>query len=160
MGDHRRAGVDVERHDDGAPTSPTPTIGQANVRALVMLMYSAFTLAGFACFFFPSRAVTSHVDPTYTYVWAGFFFFGGLASLIGAISQGWWGEMIGLPLIASASLLYGTAVLVQYSDPNRRDGAFLFVGALLIAQGLSLAERWVARWRLLRVAQRISREAE
>lgn len=130
-----------------------------SVRPLILSMYILFSGAGVASLMFPSRAVSSNVNPAFTYVWAAFFLVGGLTCLAGVLTHSWWGEMIGLPLIASSSLLYGTAVLIQYSDPSRRDGAYLFVGSLLVAQSISLAERWVTRMRLVRMAQRISREA-
>lgn len=144
-------------------TGPLPSVGGpgTNVRALIVVMHVLFTGAGVACFFAPSRAVAGQVSGWMTVVWAGFFFVGGLLCLFGALfGSMWWGELLGLPLISASSLIYGSALLITYSDPTRRDGAYLFVGLLLCAQGLSLGERWVTRWRLLRVSQRITdREA-
>jgi hypothetical protein len=146
-------------------TGPLPAAGGSgtNTRALIVVMYLFFTAAGVACFFAPSRAVAGQVAPTLTILWASFFFVGGLVCLLGSISGVWWGELLGLPLIASSSFIYGSALLIQYGstlDTPRRDGAYLFVGLLLLAQGGSIIERWVSRWRLLRVAQRITnREA-
>lgn len=144
-------------------TGPLPVAGApgSNVRALIVVMHLLFTAAGAACFFAPSRAVAGQVTPWMTIVWASFFFVGGLLCLLGALSGSmWWGELLGLPLISASSLIYGSALLISYGDPSRRDGAYLFVGLLLCAQGLSLGERWVTRWRLLRVSARITdREA-
>jgi hypothetical protein len=144
-------------------TGPLPVAGGGSVtavRPLLLLMYLFFTAAGLACMFAPSRAVAGQVAPWMTLVWAGFFLVGGIFCFVGAVGQRWAGELLGLPLIAASALIYGSALLISYSDPSRRDGAYLFVGALLVAQALSIVERWVTKLRLFRVAQRITdREA-
>lgn len=150
----------MAEHGD-VPTGPLPAAGGGavtNVRLLILLMYLFFTAAGFACLFAPSRAVAGQVAPWMTLVWASFFLVGGGLCLAGALAERWAGELLGLPLIAASALIYGSALLISYSDPMRRDGAYLFVGALLVAQSLSIVERWVTKWRLFRVAQRLTPE--
>lgn len=149
------------RMSSSEDTGPLP-VGNAvtNVRVLILLMYAFFTAAGLVCLFAPSRAVAGQVAPWMTLVWASFFLVGGTLCLLGALTKRWAGELLGLPLIAASALIYGAALLFSYSDPMRRDGAYLFIGALLVAQSCSIVERWVTKWRLMQVAQRLTdREA-
>lgn len=129
---------------------------------LLQIMYVAFIIAGAVALFFPSQAVENRVPSWAVFVWASFFLVGGISCSIGLWLKHWLGELAGLPLLVSSALLYGVAVAAQYDSPSpgRSDGAFLFVGALLIAEALGLFERWIALWRLLRIAARVAAEED
>jgi hypothetical protein len=123
-------------------------------------MYLAFSGGGLAALFFPSNAVAANVPSWMVYVWASFFIAGGLICSVGMIVRRWAGELVGLPLLASAATLYGVAVGSQFWEPSRHDGAYLFVAALLLAQAAGLLDRWVAQWRLLQLARRLTADGD
>lgn len=115
------------------------------------LYFALFVVAGVSGILAPSRAIQDNVPHWGTYVWGSFYLLGGVVCLIGLIRKTRAGEMIGLPLISSASALYGIAILIQYT--TQQDGAYLVVSALLIGQSLNLLERWVDAMKLFRLIQ-------
>ncbi|GAA4992602.1 hypothetical protein WHI96_07990 [Pseudonocardia tropica] len=116
-------------------------------RWLLVPFYGFLFVAGLIALGHPSAAVSMSASPLFTWVWAGFYVVGGFTCTVGALFKSLWGEAAGLPLIASASAIYGTAVLLTYSD--REDAAYLVVGLLLMSQALGLFDRWLGVMSLL-----------
>jgi uncharacterized membrane protein HdeD (DUF308 family) len=118
-------------------------------RLFRFMAYLSVTLAGVFTMFFDSKAVDK-VAPEWTaYVWGIFMILGGVVSAVSLLRKSWAGELIGLPLQASAHGFYGTVVLLSY--PFFGDGAFLFVGTLFLAFSLLTADRWLRFWRISKI---------
>lgn len=120
-------------------------------RIVQPLSYAFFVAAGVFAFIQPSEAIRYVVPQWATYVWAAFFVIGGLLCVVGAATSRLAGGVIGLPLLCSASLLYGVSVLVQIG--HFHDGAYPIIGLLLIGQAVQLLDRWIGALYLLRMLQ-------
>lgn len=121
--------------------------------ALVMdLTYAA---AGVLAILFPSKAVADTVPTWGIAVFGTFYIAGGLLCAIGVLSSKAGFRFVGLPLMIGSSAMYGGAVIIQYF--RLHDGAFLFVGTLLLATAMGLADRWLVVSRRFHVVREGSR---
>lgn len=88
-------------------------------------------------------------------VMSWFLLVGGLCCTIGAVTEKWWGEYVGLPLLASSFMVFG---LISSSDAW---GAAPYLAAANLALLFAVALGLLARWRDARAVYRLaSRLAE
>lgn len=133
-----------------------PLAARLRTRWPLLLMYVVLVAAGVVSLVAPSRLVYSLIPGWVTVVWACFFVAGGGAAAVGVVRGDWAGEVIGLPLAASACALYSGALLVQATAfSGRVSGAVVFVALLSAAYALGLAERWLTASSLLRITRRV-----
>lgn len=110
-----------------------------------------FITAGVCCLLAKSSAVKYLVPNLIPYIWALFYIIGGVLCLGAVIRRNPIGKVLGLPLLASASALYGICIFLQYYRYN--DGAYLIVAALLIGHSFSLLSRWAGALHLFHTIQ-------
>jgi hypothetical protein len=110
-----------------------------------------FIVAGVWCVLAKSNAVKYLVPHLIPYIWAAFYTIGGILCLGAVIKRNPIGKVLGLPLLASASALYGACILLQYQRYN--DGAYLIISTLLIGQACNLIGRWIGAMRLFHTIQ-------
>ena len=122
---------------------------------LLTVYFLLFVIAGSVALVTPSKAVQYAVPPWGVFVWATFYAIGGLVCLAGVVAHSKAGEIVGLPLIAAASALYGMSLLIQFGEVNL-DGGYLTVGALLIGQAFNLTHRWFYAMRVFRDVQGVA----
>lgn len=120
-------------------------------RWVMIVFYLFFIAAGIMIFAVPSHAIRVEVPTWSRYIWAAFFIVGGLLCTFGVFLKNTVGGVIGLPLLSSASALYGVSLCLQYEMGH--DGAYLVVGTLLIGLALSLLDRWVGTREVFRAIQ-------
>jgi hypothetical protein len=120
-------------------------------RFIMIAFYFCFIVAGVLIFAIPSRAIRVEVPTWSRYLWALFFITGGLLCMVGTSLKTTVGGLIGLPLLSSASALYGVSLCLQYEMGH--DGAYLVVGTLLIGLAFSLLDRWVGTREVFRAIQ-------
>ncbi|MEU9819197.1 hypothetical protein ACIGG9_16100 [Pseudonocardia alni] len=126
-------------------------------RWLLVPYYLLPCAAGLVALLHPSAGVVaaSVTLPWLVLIWAGFYVLGGALCTVGVTLKQLWGESLGLPLLASASTIYSTALLLSYPE---RGGAALVVGLLLMTQALGLLDRWMGVMALLRRARELETE--
>lgn len=118
--------------------------------------YLLMAAAGALAAIWPSPNVSSAAAAAsyLVLVWDAFLVVGGLCSAIGAITQRWIGEYVGLPLLASVFAVYGVAALVGGRPFALAGGAaFLGITALFAGRWLDVA----AVRRLASAAGRLTR---
>lgn len=116
----------------------------------------AYVAAGVLAILFPSKAISATVADWTIAVFGGFYILGGALCALGVVLRQAAPRYVGLPLMIGASAMYGSAVLIQFFRLN--DGAYLFVGTLLLATAIGLFDRWTVISRSLRLVQRKERE--
>ena len=121
-----------------------------------LMMYLAYMTAGVFAILFPSHAIRSALPDWAIAVWGSFFVIGGAICAVGILIKNPAVRYVGLPLMISASALYGCSVLLLFVD--QYDGSYLFVGILLLATAIGLFERWNFLAQRLRLLQRKERE--
>lgn len=104
-------------------------------RVARILGYTLFALGGLAAIIWPSPAV-ARATGWLVYVWAAWLVLGGSCSMIGAVTDRWLGEYVGLPLLFSAFGVYG-AVVASSGRLASSAGAMVLVAIALI-----LGARW------------------
>jgi hypothetical protein len=120
-------------------------------RAILVTYYALFIVAGIIVLSVSSKAIRTGVPDWMQYIWGGFYILGGMICSTGVAKKSLpWG-IIGLPLLSSASGIFGVCLYLQFQ--RAFDGAFLVTGTLLIAQALNLLDRWIGTWRLFGAIQ-------
>ena len=100
--------------------------------------YLFFTLAGIVAFFSPSRIIVSALVQILVYVWCSFLIVGGGLSLGSKIRNTWAGEIIGLPLLSTASYVFGILLFVRGTS-----SAAIAVGGIMLGLGTAFVGRWI-----------------
>lgn len=131
-------------------------------RTIVSIQYVLMTLAGIVSFIRPSTSVYSVVPPGAVYTWAGFLVVGGAVSFVGAATGYRIGEVIGVPLVGSACVIYALSVIYQSSIQTTRSVfVFVFVGMLILSYAVGLLDRFISAWNIVHVTEEIiTREEE
>lgn len=123
-------------------------------RTFVGIQYVLILCAGVVSTIKPIPTVYSVVPPTTVYVWACFFIIGGLASLLAVASGYRIGEVVGIPLIGSACLIYGVAVVYQSTIQTTRSVfVFIFVGVLFVSYAAGLFERFISALNVVQMSE-------
>lgn len=111
-------------------------------RFIVASGYLLLAVAGVCAYLWPAPSIARALDgggnpQAYLILaWDAFLVVGGLASAGGVIADRWFGEYIGLPLLASVFAVYGVAAGGSGLPTSRAGAATLIAVALLI----------IARW--------------
>lgn len=118
------------------------------------VMYAAVFVAGTMYLLQPSETVQKVLGKDLAQIWAWFLVIGGLLCLASYLKPVV-AEYIGLPLIATALLIYGIGiVMLEGADPRwlPRPGALLFIGT-----GIHLAYIFVQMFRKVMAHDRVRR---
>lgn len=115
------------------------------------MAYLAFTVAGTFAFIFPAQVILNSLQAVLVYAWAGFLAGGGLLALVGSLRRTWAGELVGLPLLAASSAVFGGALLGYGQTSAAIAIGFVFLG---------ISGSQVARWMDLLPLPKISREVD
>lgn len=117
----------------------TPNRRASKRRFVYAAGYLLMAVAGVFAGLWPSPSVENAAASSQLLVtvWNAFLLVGGLASAIGAITERWIGEYVGLPLLASVFAVYGVAAVASGRETSYAAGA-AFVGIALLFMG-----RWV-----------------
>lgn len=101
--------------------------------------YLLMAVAGIFAGIWPSPNVSNAAAANQYLVltWDAFLVLGGLFSSIGAVTERWLGEYVGLPLLGSVFAVYG---LASFASPNR---AAFAAGAVFLAIALLITSRWL-----------------
>jgi len=113
-----------------------------------ILMYGFFVVAGVLAFIYPTRAILDALQTYLVYLWSSFLFLGSVLSLYGALRDRYSGEIIGLPLLATANAIFGTALLAYGSSP-----AAYAIGCIFWGIGFGLLGRWFEMKAILKIAR-------
>lgn len=123
-------------------------------RIIVSFQYLLVLIAGIIAVVKPTPTVYSVVSAWVVYAWALFFLVGGAIALVGAVSGYRIGEIIGIPLIASASLVYGVAVIYQSTIQTARSVfVFIFVGVFAISYAVAMFDRFIDACNIIRISE-------
>lgn len=123
-------------------------------RGLRTVAYLFISMAGFLLIWSP---ILTEVYSDIAEVMAWFLAVGGFLSFLGALVRRWWGEFMGLPLLASSFMVFA---LISTKDTY--DVAPFIAGAnflLLSAIGLALSARWWETWQSYRLAIHIAKHS-
>lgn len=123
------------------------------VRILWAAAYACFTFAGVVAFFSPSQLIASTLIKVFVYGWASFLTAGGGLCFIGKTRDSWAGEIVGLPMLSTANLIFGFLLLSQ-----RPTSASIAIGGMFCGVGIALISRWVEMRRLAKVNEGVNRE--
>jgi hypothetical protein len=100
--------------------------------------YLLMAVAGVFAGIWPSPNVSNAAASGYlVFVWDTFLVAGGLCSSVGSVTERWFGEYIGLPLLGTVFAVYGLATFLA---PNRVAFA---AGAAFLGMAMLLASRWL-----------------
>ena len=116
------------------PRRKYPTAARRLLRGTGYLMLA---VAGGGGFFVYSEALNATIG-VMTFAWAAFLLLGGGLGVYSAVSDRWIGELAGIPLLCSALMVYGFALLIIVPST---------AGIIIAALMLSLAFLLLARWR-------------
>lgn len=86
-------------------------------------------------------------------VWDAFLVAGGVCSSVGAVTERWLGEYVGLPLLGAVFAVYG---LASFASPNR---AAFAAGAVFLGIALLIISRWLDVAYARRLARRAVQDA-
>lgn len=96
--------------------------------------YTMMAAAGAAAFAIPINSIRSSTG-WLVYVWASFLLLGGLVCALGAFTDRWIGELLGLPLVSSAWAVYFVVLILARTASGAAAGlAFGAVAAILWAR--------------------------
>lgn len=127
-------------------------------RVFIGVQYVLILCAGVVSMIKPTPTVYSVVPPVTVYLWAGFFVLGGLTSLLAVASGYRIGEVVGIPLIGSACLIYGVAVVYQSTIQTARSVfVFIFVGVLFVSYAAGLFERFISALNVVQISEETRR---
>lgn len=115
------------------------------LRAIVYVLTAA---AGALLVIYPLRTALQLLAAAYTYAGAGLLLLGGVLAAAGAFWDRWSGEALGLPLVVTAYVLFGSVLCIGGSV------AGVAVGLLFVATALIHLDRWSYTMYMLRVAAR------
>lgn len=123
-----------------------------------MVGYLLMAAAGVCAVIWPTRSVeeaTNRLDALIL-LWAGFLLVGGLLSAYGALTDRWFGEYTGLPLLAVVFVVYGIGALTlgPSSGWTSVAGGMVFLGVSCLLLG-----RWRETFLLRRAAAAQARAA-
>lgn len=124
---------------------------------LYALMYIMIALAGILAFIYPTQTVESHVEAG-AYVWASFYFLGGVTSAIGVSTKRWAIEWIGSAPLAAACAVYALSLGARAITVPHNRGVIGFLALLFAAFMFRNLARFVELWRLSRMARRLTRD--
>jgi len=113
-----------------------------------ILMYSFYVVAGVLAFIYPTRAILDALQIYLAYLWSSFLFFGSALSLYGSLRDRISGEIVGLPLLATANAIFGTALLAYGVSP-----AAYAIGLIFWGVGFGLVGRWFEMKAILKIAR-------
>jgi uncharacterized membrane protein HdeD (DUF308 family) len=101
--------------------------------------YLLMAVAGVFAGIWPSQNVSNAAaaEEWLVLVWVAFLVIGGICSSVGAATERWLGEYIGLPLLGSVFAVYG---LAAFANTSRSVYA---AGALFLAIALLISSRWL-----------------
>jgi hypothetical protein len=111
----------------------------AGVRRVVYTAgYAAMATAGVCAWWWPSPSLATATGGAALLiaVWNVFLIVGGLTAGVGAAVDRWFGEYVGLPLLAAVFAVYGLSSLASGRETARA------VSAILLAVALLLIARW------------------
>lgn len=97
--------------------------------------YAMMAAAGAVAFAIPISSIKSSTG-WLVYVWASFLLLGGIAAGLGAFTDRWIGELLGLPLITSAWAVYFVVLTLA------RTASALAAGLAFGAVALGMWARW------------------
>jgi hypothetical protein len=95
--------------------------------------YTLMAAGGVAAVFVPTPSVRLAAGAL-VYLWAAFLAVGGTLAAVGAITDRWLGEHLGLPLISAAWAVYAV-VLALGGNPASRAAAFAFAAVAFLLWG-------------------------
>lgn len=100
--------------------------------------YALLTLTGVGAALWPPEALHAALGPV-TYVWAAYMTLGGLCAALGAATDWWLGEFVGLPLVWTALPVWAFA-LILYADqePYKATAALAITATAVLTW-----ERWL-----------------
>lgn len=109
-------------------------------RKVRAVMYLLLVLAGLAAILSPSSLVQSQVGGAIVFVWSSALVISASLALYGALTDKWFGEYTGLPLLAASLSLYGFSALISAGGHL---SALLAYGLVVIAFSVGLLARWL-----------------
>jgi len=122
------------------------------LKVMRTLAYLLMGMAGVFCLLSPFLTV---VYNTLAEVMAWFLVVGGLCAFLGSLTERWWGEYVGLPLLSSAFMVF--AVLSMAGSYAEAHYLALANFALLSAVALGLMSRWREARAIYRLALHLSK---
>lgn len=121
---------------------------------ILMLQYLLLSIAGILALIKPTPNVYDLMPTLVVYVWGIFFALGGIVSCLGVTTGFREGEAIGVPLLSSACIMYGSALLYQSTNQGPASFfVFLFVGLFSVSYGVGLLDRWVSSLHVVNVSR-------
>lgn len=96
------------------------------------ISYLMFALAGFISLFTVSPIIDGATSPTIGVIWAFCLGVGGLSGLVSVVTDYWFYEYVGLPLMIASFVVLGLAAFTSYSD-----GGPVFLSSGFIASGIA-----------------------
>lgn len=115
--------------------------------------YLFFLLAGIVAFFAPAQIVERVLVEVLVYAWASFLIVGGGLCLGGKVRGNWVGEIIGLPLLATANYIFGILLFAESETT-----AAIAIGGVFLGIGTSLIGRWIELLKLSKDNQGVNSE--
>ena len=127
-----------------APLIPAPS------RPILAMAYALFCAAGVASLLWPvARPVEDSARPWQALAWTVFFIVGGAVSALGAVTDRWLGELVGLPLLMTVFAFFALAAIAMPT----RDRLTAVAGAcFLLGVAILLHVRWRQVWGIRRLA--------
>jgi hypothetical protein len=113
--------------------------------------YVAYLVAGPLALFYSSPANTRLFPDWWQYLWGGLFITGGLLCVFGVLRKTPIGGMLGLPLLITASGLYGASLIYRFTAEH--NGITLVVAALMFGKCCNLMDRWIGTRNLFQMIQ-------
>lgn len=107
---------------------------QSGRRLVRVIGYTMMAAAGGVAFAIPINSIKASTG-WLVYVWATFLLVGGIACGLGAFTDRWLGELLGLPLVSSAWAVYFVVLILARTASGAAAGlAFGAVAAILWAR--------------------------
>jgi len=128
------------------------TMVPAPHRELLLSVYVLFTLSGIASLLRPLQPVEHATLTWQTITLTAFFICGGAWCVVGALSDLWICELIGLPQLMATFAVFSVIALKQFSLSALSGGLF-FIGLTLL-----FGVRWVQLWGIRRMAEKCKTE--
>lgn len=121
------------------------------LRKIRVIGYVMFALSGAAALVWPSPSIRVVAAGALVYIWSSFWLVGGSVAAIGAFTDRWIGELVGLPLLAAVFTVFGLAAFYNGRPTSIATGLGLIAISVLL----------VARWRDVDLVRReAARRAE
>jgi hypothetical protein len=112
----------------------SPAVRDVRRRGVRVVGYAMMAAAGAVAFAIPISSIRASTG-WLVYVWAGFLLIGGIACGLGAFTDRWIGELLGLPLVSSAWAVYFVVLILARTASGAAAGlAFGAVAAILWAR--------------------------